>query len=266
MAHSRNLPDTFDGVSTRRKTFKSVLVIGGYSDIAISTLRHLLAGSDARVVLAGRSESKLANAAEQLSSRAPLLDVTTTQFDALNIENHERFLRETLSNTTFDLVLISFGVLGNQQTDVTLPANAATVITTNFTATAALLLELTKQLADKPHCTIALVSSVAAIRARAANFIYGSSKAGVDQFFQGLTDALRHSHLKLVLIRPGFVHTKMTASRKPQPGAISCDRAGKVIALGLRQGYSEIWAPPYLKYVFGIIRVLPRRAFRLIKT
>ena len=47
-------------------------------------------------------------------------------------------------------------------------------------------------------------------RARRANFVYGSSKAGMDTFFQGLGDSLVGSGVKVMIVRPGFVDTKMT--------------------------------------------------------
>src|SRR5205085_1139433 len=81
-------------------------------------------------------------------------------------------------------------------------------------------------------------------RARRANFVYGSSKAGLDAFCQGLGDSLVGSGARVVVVRPGFVHTKMTAGRKPAPLSTTPDAVADAVVRGLEKGAETIWAPP----------------------
>jgi decaprenylphospho-beta-D-erythro-pentofuranosid-2-ulose 2-reductase len=106
---------------------------------------------------------------------------------------------------------------------------------------------------------------VASERARRANFIYGSSKAGLDAFCQGLGDSLVGTGARVVVVRPGFVHTKMTAGRKPAPFSTTPEAVADAVVRGLEKGAETIWAPPQLRLVFSAMRHLPRPVWRKIK-
>jgi decaprenylphospho-beta-D-erythro-pentofuranosid-2-ulose 2-reductase len=107
-----------------------------------------------------------------------------------------------------------------------------------------------------------MLSSVAGERVRRSNFVYGSSKAGIDGYYQGLAAALAGSGVRVMIVRPGFVHTKMTRGRKAAPLATSPEAVAAAIVRGLRRGHEIVWAPPALRYVMVVLRHLPRAVFR----
>ena len=111
-----------------------------------------------------------------------------------------------------------------------------------------------------------VLSSVAAERARRANLVYGSSKAGLHAFFQGLADSLSGTGLEVIIVRPGFVHTKMTAGRAAQPLLTTPKRVGRTIADAIGNGSGTIWVPAALRVVMSGLRHLPRPVFRRIET
>ena len=122
-----------------------------------------------------------------------------------------------------------------------------------------------RRLRAQGHGTLVVLSSVAAERARRANFVYGSSKAGLDAFCQGLGDSLVGTGVRVVVVRPGFVHTKMTAGHKPAPLSTTPDAVADVVVRGLEKGAETIWAPPPLRFVMSGMRHLPRPLWRRIK-
>ena len=107
-----------------------------------------------------------------------------------------------------------------------------------------------------------MLSSVAAERPRAGKAIYGAAKAGLDALAQGLADAVRGSGVRVLVVRPGFVSTRMTAGLNPAPFATTAEAvaAATVAALG-RQGAHDLGAW-VLRYVFAVLRHLPRPIFR----
>ncbi len=107
-------------------------------------------------------------------------------------------------------------------------------------------------------------SSVAGERARRSNFIYGSSKAGLDAFCQGLGDSLVGSGVKLMIVRPGFVHTQMTEGMKPAPFATDSESVAEVVTRAMETGSEIVWAPKKLRYVMSLLRHLPRAVYRKI--
>jgi decaprenylphospho-beta-D-erythro-pentofuranosid-2-ulose 2-reductase len=112
------------------------------------------------------------------------------------------------------------------------------------------------------HGTIVLLSSVAGERARQSNYMYGSSKAGVDAFAQGLGDSLAGTGVQVMVVRPGFVKTKMTAGRDPVPFSTTADAVAGEVVKGLARGSHTVWAPPVLRLVMSVLRHVPRPLFR----
>ena len=162
-------------------------------------------------------------------------------------------------------MILAFGILGDQEEAERDTDAALAVLRTNFVGAVSVALPLSRRLRAQGHGTLLVLSSVAAERARRANFVYGSSKAGLDAFCQGLGDSLVGSGARVVVVRPGFVHTKMTAGRAPAPLATTPEAVADAVVRGLEKGAETIWAPPALRFVFAGMRHLPRPVWRKVK-
>ena len=121
-----------------------------------------------------------------------------------------------------------------------------------------------KLLTHQGYGQIVVYSSVAGVRVRRSNFVYGSSKAGLDAFSQGLSDALSDSGVRVMIVRPGFVHTKMTQGLTAQPFALSAEEVASAVHAGLARQASVVWAPRFLRYFFQIALHLPRPLWRAL--
>jgi decaprenylphospho-beta-D-erythro-pentofuranosid-2-ulose 2-reductase len=121
---------------------------------------------------------------------------------------------------------------------------------------------VSRRLHDQGHGTIVALSSVAGERARRSNFVYGSSKAGFDAFFQGLGDALVGTGVQVMIVRPGFVHTKMTAGVEAAPLATTPEKVADAIVDGLQRGREIVWVPGVMRWVMSVLRHVPRPIFR----
>jgi short-subunit dehydrogenase len=105
-------------------------------------------------------------------------------------------------------------------------------------------------------------SSVAGVRVRRANYVYGSAKAGLDGFASGLADALAGSGVHLLLVRPGFVIGRMTEGMSPAPLSSTPDQVAAATVSALRRGRAVVWVPPALRLLFAVLRLLPRSVWR----
>ncbi|MCB0970011.1 MAG: SDR family NAD(P)-dependent oxidoreductase, partial [Acidimicrobiales bacterium] len=189
---------------------ESVLVLGGGSDIARATVLALAEGRTKRVVLAGRDAEALAPVADQLLA-AGVAQVDVAAFDALDTDDHERVVDEIwAAHGDLDLVLLAFGVLGDQDRFDHDPADAARTAVANYAGAVSSGLAVADHLRTQGHGTLAVLSSVAGERVRADNVVYGSTKAGLDAFAQGLGDRLAGTGARVMVVRPGFVRTSMT--------------------------------------------------------
>jgi decaprenylphospho-beta-D-erythro-pentofuranosid-2-ulose 2-reductase len=243
---------------------QSVLVLGGGSDIGRALCRRLVAGRCHTVVLAGRPEDGMEDVATDLRA-AGAARVEIRHWDATDIDTHPKVIGEVFEEFgDIDLVYVPAGILGSQEAFEADPAFAAAAVQINFGGLVSACLVATDRLRQQGHGTIVLMSSVAGLRARKTNFVYGSTKAGLDAFGQGLGDRLAGSGVDVMVVRPGFVRTKMTDGMSEAPFSTTPEQVAELITEGMAKGSEVVWAPPLLRYVFAVFRVLPRSIWRVL--
>jgi len=241
---------------------QSLLVLGGTSDIAAATARRLVADRTRRVVLAARDPARAEPLAAELRE-AGATDVDTVAFDATDFGSHRLFVDDVFDRDgDIDCVLVAFGLLGDQSALMHDESAAVELVEANYTGAVSVSIPIAERLSAQGHGTIVYLSSVAGERARRSNFVYGSSKAGLDAFAQGLGDSLHGSGVQVMVVRPGFVRTKMTAGLDEAPLAADADAVAEAIASGLRRNAHTVWVPGPLPVVMSGLRHLPRPIFR----
>ena len=244
---------------------QSLLLLGGTSEIGLAAARNLVSRRTRTVLLAGRRLEALEKAADEVRA-VGAERVEVLAFDADDTASHAAFADHALSRYgDIDVVLLAFGVLGDQRQAEDDPDRAVALLRTNLVGAASIGLHVARRLRRQGHGTLVVLSSVAAERARRSNFVYGSSKAGVDAFFQGLGDSLVGSGVTVLIVRPGFVRTKMTSGLEAPPLSTTPERVGDVIARAIETGVEEAWVPPALRFVMIGVRHLPRPLFRRLK-
>ncbi|WP_037575556.1 decaprenylphospho-beta-D-erythro-pentofuranosid-2-ulose 2-reductase [Phaeacidiphilus oryzae] len=239
---------------------QSLLVLGGSSEIAMATARRLAGGRTRRIWLAGRPSERLDAATAEL--RGLGAEVTTVPFDAGDPAGHEEVLGKVFAEGDVDLVLLAFGVLGDQARDEEDAAAAVDVARVNYLGAVSAGVICGQALRRQGHGSLVVLSSVAGERARRSNFIYGSTKAGLDAFAQGLGDSLRGTGAHVLVVRPGFVRSRMTAGLPEAPLATTPDAVAEAILAGLRRGAETVWVPGAMRFVMSGLRHLPRAVFR----
>ena len=241
---------------------QSVLVLGGASEIAQAIVAGLVPGRCRTVVLAGRPSERLEAAAG--AARAAGADtVEIVAFDTTDLAGSPAVIEAVFERFgDIDLVLAAAGALGDQSEMENDPAAAAQLITTNFTGLAGALLAVAGRMRVQGHGRLVVISSVAGERARKANFIYGSTKSGLDAFAQGLGDSLVGSGVSITIVRPGFVVGRMTEGMDPAPFSTTPDAVANAVIKGIESGAEVVYAPPVLRWVFAVMRHLPRAVWR----
>jgi len=240
---------------------QTVLLLGGTSDIGLAIVRRLVTPTLQNVVLACRNPADASSSVAELGVDG--VTVTAVPFDATDSTGHAEFVDAVVAQVgDLDVVVLAFGVLGEQSDFDDDPVGAAAAVTVNYTGAVSVGLAIAKQLRAQGHGHLVVLSSVAGERVRASNFVYGSSKAGLDGFAQGLGDSLVGSGASVLVVRPGFVHSSMTEGMKPTPFASTPDSVAEITVKGLRAGKRTVWSPGILRYVFMILRHIPGPIFR----
>lgn len=241
---------------------QSVLVLGGASEIGLAIARRLTGERARRIVLAARAPERLDSAIEGLR-RAGAETVEAVPFDADAVHGHSAFIEDVFDrHGDVDVVVVAFGVLGRPEELARDPAAAAALAHTNYVGAVSITTAAVARLRRQGHGTLVVLSSVAAERGRKSNYVYGSSKAGFDAFAQGLGDSLAGTGVNVLVVRPGFVHTRMTEGLDAPPFSTTPEAVAEATASGLRTGAHTVWAPGILRWVMTVLRHLPRPVFR----
>jgi decaprenylphospho-beta-D-erythro-pentofuranosid-2-ulose 2-reductase len=248
-----------------------VLLLGGTSEIGLAIVAALQLPAGAEVLLAGRDEQRLAAAGKELAAqRAPAagqekpLTVRTVSYDAMQTGSHQAFADGVFDQGPVDLVISAAGVLIPQEDVERDVQQAAAMIETNFTGHVSTLLAVAARMRTQRRGTIVVLSSVAAVRPRKANPVYGATKAALDAFARGLADRLHGTGVRVLLVRPGFVTGRMTAGMPPAPLATTPQAVGLATAAALDQGKTAVWVPPALRVLALALRLVPRPVWRRI--
>ena len=242
---------------------QSVLVLGGTSDIALETVLAMPRSRLARVVLAARPSAARDSAVARLT-QAGIPGVEAVDFDATATSSHAALIDSVFDAGDLDIALLAFGILGDQERAEADPLHAVEIAQVNYTGSVSVGLHLARRLRLQGHGSLVVFSSVAGDRARRDNFVYGSTKAGLDAFAQGLGDALHGTGAHVLVVRPGMVRTKMSAGLPEAPMTVDPEVVAQIVVTALRKGKETVYAPGPLRYVMTGLKALPRPIFRKV--
>ena len=237
-----------------------VVIFGGRSEIGVELATRLAPG--ATVVLAARHADRVGAqvaAVRAAGARA----VHTCEFDADDLASHGPLIEQLVAeHGPIGTAVLAFGILGDQARAETDAAHAVAIVHTDYVAQISLLTGLANTMRTGGNGRLVVFSSVAGVRVRRANYVYGSAKAGLDGFASGLSDALHGSGVRLLIVRPGFVIGRMTTGMDPAPLSSTPAQVAEATARALAAGRRTVWVPWALRPVFFGMKLLPQSVWR----
>ncbi len=238
-----------------------VIIIGATSAIAHETAK-CFAKEGAQLFLVARSAEKLAIVADDLKVWGAKSIETAVQ-DLNELEQHEQLLEKAISSLDgVDVLLIAHGTLGNQQKCQLSVAETMRELNTNALSVISLLTLAANYFEQQRHGTIAVISSVAGDRGRKSNYVYGTAKAAVTAFLQGLRNRLSSSGVAVLTIKPGFVATPMTASLKQGLLFASSATVGRGIYTAIQKRRDVVYLPAFWRLIMLVVKTIPEPVFK----
>jgi len=237
-----------------------VVIFGGRSEIGLELATRLAPG--ATVLLAARRADKLDD--EVVAVRAAgAVAVHVREFDADDLASHEPLIDSIVAELgPIGTAVLAFGILGDQARAENDPAHAAAIVHTDYVAQVSLLTVLANTMRAAGSGRIVAFSSIAGVRVRRANYVYGSAKLGLDGFCSGLADALHGTGVHLLIVRPGFVIGRMTEGMPPAPFSRTPAQVATAAARALHKGRGAVWVPAPLGLLAFAFRMTPRFVWR----
>ena len=240
-------------------------LVGATRGMGRALARRLAERGDALVLL-GRDSADLEASARDLEARGARGPVGTAALDLADPHGFVRALDAAdAALGGFDALIVTAGDFARQEDLAVDPARLERLLTVNFTGTAVLCQQAAERLAARGGGAVCAFGSVAGDRGRRSNYLYGSSKAGLATFLEGLGHAYADRNVRVTCVKPGFVRTGMTAGLPVPPFAGEPEAVAAVVLRALDAGRPVVYAPPIWRWVMLVIRSLPRAVMRRIR-
>ena len=238
-----------------------ILLLGGTSEIGLGVVSEFLQRGSAKVTLAARPESpRIGQAKADLESRGA--DVEGRDFEEADFDGPRAGGKRGWARGDVDVAIVAFGTLGDQEELWQNHDKAVASAQTNYTAPVSVGVLLGEKFKRQGHGTIIAMSSVAGMRVRRSNFVYGASKAGVDGFYINLGEALRGTGANVLVVRPGQVRTKMSAEAGDAPLTVNVSDVAEATVKAVLEGKQSIFVHPLFEYVSLAFKFIPQAIFR----
>lgn len=244
-------------------TPQGVLLVGGTSDIGTAILGRLVGRGTARVGVMSRDTARARSALGHIAAAHPETDWHHVRTDVSEPVATVAALRGLIADMgDIDVAVLATGELTDDLIRPHSPADVERLVNVNMSSMIAILDALAEAMALQGNGRIVVLSTVAMERVRPANALYGAAKAGLDAYAQALDHRLSGTGVRIALVRPGFVHSKMTAGLPGAPMATTPEKVAQATVRGLRRNRRIIWAPGPLRWIFVVLRHLPTGLWR----
>lgn len=241
---------------------QTLLLLGGTSEIGLAICAEELKKGPMRVVLAALPNDPLRDEAVAQMRAAGATDVDVVDFDALDTASHPQVAEKAWAKGDIDVVVFAFALDGDAEELWHDQAKAVRVAQVNYTASVSMGVLVADRLQGQGYGQIIVMSSVAGERVRRSNFVYGSTKAGLDGFFLGLGEALMPHGAHVTVVRPGQVRTKFSAHVPDAPLTVDKEQVAALAVHAADKHKEIVWAPPAFRFVMLILKHIPRAIFR----
>ncbi|MFE7418600.1 decaprenylphospho-beta-D-erythro-pentofuranosid-2-ulose 2-reductase [Rhodococcus sp. NPDC057529] len=241
---------------------QTLLLLGGTSEIGLAICEEYLKKAPMRVILAALPGDPGRDGAVAQLKAAGANAVDVIDFDAVDTESHPKVIDDAWAKGDVDVAIVAFGLLGDAEELWQNQRKAVQIAEVNYTAAVSVGVLVGEKVKAQGFGQIIAMSSAAGERVRRSNFVYGSTKAGLDGFYLGLGEALREFGPRVLVIRPGQVRTRMSADVKEAPLTVNKEDVAKLAVTSAEKGKDLVWAPGAFRYVMMILRHIPRPIFK----
>jgi decaprenylphospho-beta-D-erythro-pentofuranosid-2-ulose 2-reductase len=247
---------------------QTILLLGGTSEIGLAICERYLQNAHARILLADLPDHPRKNDAITAMTAAGAKSVEWIDFDGTESDTHPAVIDQAFTGGDVDVAVVAFGLLGDAEELWQNQRKAVQIAEINYTAAVSVGVLVGEKMRAQGFGQIIAMSSAAGERIRRSNFVYGSTKAGLDGFYLGLGEALREFGVRVLVIRPGQVRTSTTIAHwkatgaKEAPLTVDKEYVANLAVTAAAKGKELVWAPGAFRYVMMVLRHIPRPIFR----
>lgn len=243
---------------------QTILLLGGTSEIGLAIVSQYLSAGPLRVILGVQPGDELESETVTFLKAAGASDVVALEFDATAFDTHPQIIDDAWKIADIDVAIVAFGMLGDAEELWQNQSKAVLACNLNYTGAISVGVLIGQKMKAQGYGQIIAMSSVAGEKVRRSNFVYGSTKAGLDGFYRLLGEALAPFGPKVLVVRPGQVRTRMSAQVKEAPLTVNKEELAVQVVDAARKGQRLIWVPAQFKAVMWVLKHIPAPIFRLL--
>ena len=241
---------------------QTILLLGGTSEIGLAIVGEYLAQAPARVVLGVQPGDERTDATVSALRERGAREVVVLDFDATAFDTHPAVIERAWAGGDVDVAIVAFGVLGDAEELWQDQPKAVLAAQVNYTGAVSVGVLLGQRMRAQGFGQVIAMSSAAGLKVRRSNFVYGSTKAGLDGFYTNLGQALQPHGVHVLVVRPGQVRTRMSAHVKEAPLTVDADEVARLVVDAARAGKPVVWTPPLFELVMLVLRHIPAPIFK----
>jgi decaprenylphospho-beta-D-erythro-pentofuranosid-2-ulose 2-reductase len=236
---------------------KRVVILGAASTIA-RALATRLASQGASLLLAGRDLDEIDLTARDLRVRFGV-EADSIAFDATDFAAHAKFVMAVDDGDGIDGAIAAYGTMPPLGAD---RSTAREAIDVNYASVVSLFEALALRFEARGAGFLCAIGSVAGDRGRERNYLYGSTKAALATYLDGLRVRTAKRGVSVIGVKPGFVDTALTWGLPGVRGAASPDRVARDIVRGLERNQRVVYTPSLWRWIMLGVRAVPDPLFR----
>lgn len=240
---------------------KKILITGASRGIGRSLCLEIAKKEKNFFALVSRNEKNLQvlkNELENLGSVAEIFPCDVSNKD----EFQNTILKANNSLSCIDIAILNAGISKNKWIfEDNYSFTLEEIYRTNVFSIAYALETLSKYMKNS-NGKIVIVSSLADVRGFPSSSAYCSSKSAVTKLAEAARIELKHYGIDVIIVKPGFVRTDMTAKNKfPMPFLMDAERAAEIIWKGIQKNKRVISFPIPMVIFTKLISLLPNFIF-----
>ena len=239
-----------------------VLMVGATGGLA-RAIASALAEQGNHLILAGRDLTETSAVACDLRVRYQT-ETDVQRFEALDTDSHEPFFQACVdgSQRGLDGIVVCHGYMAPQDEARHDFSQARRMIEVNFTSFVSILNLAANYFEQRKRGFICALSSVAGDRGRPSNYLYGSTKAALTAYLQGLRARMARSGVAVITVKPGFIDTAMTWGRAAAGPVGSPEQVGRDVCRAICKRRNVVYTPWFYRWIMTIIRWIPDPLFK----
>jgi decaprenylphospho-beta-D-erythro-pentofuranosid-2-ulose 2-reductase len=240
------------------KNYSTMVLVGSTSDIGLEILKKIPMNPDSLIIYVGRTRPIDQSVDLKVNNNTKFIECDLTNDMSLN-----KAVNELTQLIKIDLLVLAAGFLPPENSEFNTNYIKQT-LSINSLASIVILSAIANKMSKIGSGDILIISSVASTRPRTRNFTYGSSKAAIEFYATGLASKLYKKGVFISILKPGFVHTKMTKGFKPAPFSLNAKDVSEIAIRGLARRKKIMYAPKKLNFIMNLIKLMPKNLFYII--